>query len=336
MKIYVHGRDHAGSSIETDRGNIINILKDMNHKIVDNYIFADALHSVWWDRLLPMKYYPIRFKKRIIATASNFIYPDENNNYKKLKKIVSLWIAPSKKQYDLLKRDGVNVEYVPFYVDSSIFKKENKSKKELVEELGIDYKLIENKILFGSFQRDTWGKDLITPKWQKNPELLVNIFRNMPKKDGWLVMLAGPRRHYIIREFEKYGIPYYYYGKKPEDGIDDIQINNINPIKMNKLYNLIDCYVVSSKLEGGPKSVIESSLCKTYILSTDVGLAPDILDKSCIANDEEGLKGRIIWFINNMKSDSIEHVRSDNLCRVNMLCSKETIMKSFKKIYEPI
>lgn len=168
----------------------------------------------------------MRFKRKIIATATNKIDPD-NRDYLRAKKWVTLWIAPSKKQFDTLKADGVNVAYQPFYVDEKVFRKLDKSRIEIATLLGIDFGLIKDKFLIGSFQRDTLGTDMKSPRWQKGPELLVEILSSLPDKDRWVLVLAGPRRHFIINECEKNGIPYYYYGLKPTTGVDDIGVNTL-------------------------------------------------------------------------------------------------------------
>ena len=37
--------------------------------------------------------------------------------------------------------------------------------------------------------------------------------------------------------------------------------------KMNKLYNILDLYIVSSRFEGGPQSIMECAVTKTPIIS---------------------------------------------------------------------
>ena len=46
---------------------------------------------------------------------------------------------------------------------------------------------------------------------------------------------------------------------------------------INDLYNCLDLYIVSSRFEGGPQSVVECGLTKTPIISTRVGIAEEIL-----------------------------------------------------------
>ena len=54
--------------------------------------------------------------------------------------------------------------------------------------------------------------------------------------------------------------------------------------KLNELYNLLNLYIVSSRLEGGPQAIVECGITKTPIISTDVGIADDILAEESIFN----------------------------------------------------
>ena len=53
---------------------------------------------------------------------------------------------------------------------------------------------------------------------------------------------------------------------------------------LNELYNILDLYIVSSRYEGGPQSILETAMTRTPIISTDVGIASEILDKKSIFN----------------------------------------------------
>ncbi len=54
---------------------------------------------------------------------------------------------------------------------------------------------------------------------------------------------------------------------------------------MNDLYNCLDLYVVSSRIEGGPQAIPECAMTRTPIISTDVGLAPEILAPKSVNNE---------------------------------------------------
>ena len=43
----------------------------------------------------------------------------------------------------------------------------------------------------------------------------------------------------------------------------------IDQKKMNQLYNILNLYIVSSRVEGGPQSILECSAVNTPIISTD-------------------------------------------------------------------
>ena len=51
---------------------------------------------------------------------------------------------------------------------------------------------------------------------------------------------------------------------------------------LNELYNCLDLYIVTSRIEGGPQAILECGITKTPIISTDVGVASEILAKESI------------------------------------------------------
>ena len=57
-----------------------------------------------------------------------------------------------------------------------------------------------------------------------------------------------------LKSLEKYKIEYLYYEK-------------VSFEELNELYNCLDLYIVSSRIEGGPQSIFECGLSKTPILS---------------------------------------------------------------------
>ena len=52
--------------------------------------------------------------------------------------------------------------------------------------------------------------------------------------------------------------------------------------ELNELYNVLDLYVVSSRIEGGPQAIMECAITETPIVSTDVGIASEILNQESI------------------------------------------------------
>ena len=76
--------------------------------------------------------------------------------------------------------------------------------------------------------------------------------------------------------------------------VSTFHLGNVPYQKMNELYNAIDLYLVSSRVEGGPQALIEAPLAGTAVFSTDVGIARDICpdetsnDCKILANKIEG------------------------------------------------
>jgi len=328
MKVFLHGRDKIGWSIDHDRKYTEVFLRALGHIITSNFITADVIHSVWWNLLLSSRVYPLRWKK-IIAFATNEI--DINGpEFVKTQGFVNLWIAPSQMMSERLKLAGVEVKYQPFYADERTFHKVDKSKEELAQQLGINFDLLRDRLMISSFQRDSLGSDLSKPKWQKGPELLIDILSKLPK-GKFILLLAGPRRHWIINQCRELHIPYWYHGEEPKGLRDDIRQNTLDKQTINMLYNLTDLYVVSSRSEGGPKAVLESAFTKTMILSTGVGLAPDFLHPWCIYRTVEEAIPKIREI---MEGKDISQFLKANYEKAYSIASYEPMLDRWREIYE--
>ena len=141
------------------------------------------------------------------------------------------------------------------------------------KELGFD----DDEFVIGSFQRDTEGHDLASPKLEKGPDILADFVQlAIPKlKEVGLkpvVLLGGWRRQYIKRRLNEMGVAYVY------KELPDFET-------LNTMYNAVDLYVVGSRHEGGPQSILECAITRTPIISTDVGVARDILHPNAIAKE---------------------------------------------------
>ena len=332
MRTYLHGNDGVGWSIDSDRKHTEAFLRDIGIEITSNIIRADVLHSVWWNQLLDGRNLLLRLKRNIIATATNQI-DIKSANYLQAKRFVSLWIAASRRQFEMLEKDGVKVAYQPFYVDEKTFCPSSVGKAEICARLGMDFNRIKDKFVISSFQRDTLGTDLISPKWQKGPDRLVNILSSLPSRDKWILLLAGPRRHYVVNECRKRGIPYFCYGGDPVPGTDDIISGNIPAKDMALLYNLTDCYLVASNSEGGPKAVLEAAWSKTPVLSTDVGLAPDILNEYSIYADDLCAIRRISDILKNQDLSLVRNSVAANHGTVSKVVSYPAMISRWREIY---
>lgn len=215
---------------------------------------------------------PIKFleEKNVVCTIHHIDFEKfdkkEEENFYKLEKFVDKFHAISNKTFDQLnKLTDKEIHTIPFWINQNIwFSIDDKS--ALRDKFGFS----QNDFLVGSFQRDTEGYDLKSPKLIKGPDIFLDLIKKMNEnKENLIVVLTGKRRQYLIDNFEKFGIKYKYFEMK-------------NFKSVNQLYNILDLYIVSSRIEGGPQAIVECGLTKTPILSTDVGIASNFLDPKSI------------------------------------------------------
>ena len=191
-----------------------------------------------------------------------------NKTFEFMRDYGTKWHAICGKTFDFLKKTSGDIPVVKEYlwVDSEIFF-EISDKTILREKWGVSGYVV------GSFQKDTEGKTN-EPKMSKGPDVFVNIVEDIYRDHpDLLVVLSGTRRTYIIGELEKRGIQYKYF-------------EMITLHELNELYNCLDLYVVSSRVEGGPRAIVEAGIAKTPIISTDVGIASDLSPRESIYDVE--------------------------------------------------
>lgn len=136
-----------------------------------------------------------------------------------------------------------------------------------------DLGLPEVAFVVGSFQKDGvgWGEGL-EPKQIKGPDTLVATLERLQARIPDLsVLLTGPARGYVRRELERAGIPYHH-------------ANLRSRYQLARAYHALDAYLVTSRQEGGPKSVLESMAAGVPLVTTRVGQAPDL-----VRDGEDGL-----------------------------------------------
>ena len=151
---------------------------------------------------------------------------------------------------------------IPLGVDLNLFKPVSfEEKQKLREKIDIP----KDKIIIGSFQKDGvgWGEGL-EPKWVKGPDIFVKVVDELKKDYDIFVLLLGPARGYVKSELEKRGIFYKHIFLK-------------NYLEIPKYYNALDLYLVTSREEGGPKAVLEAMATGIPLVSTKVGMAPEII-----------------------------------------------------------
>ena len=166
---------------------------------------------------------------------------------------------------DALRQQSItdNVVAIPLGVDISRFAIQDKVSREIFRhEFGIK----QDAIVIGSFQKDGMGWGLgEQPKLEKGPDVLVNTL-------VWLVkngvpvhaLLTGPSRGYVTQRLATEDVPFTYLGNVPQS-------------ELSKVFGMTDSYLVTSRFEGGPRSILESLASGRPVVSTDVGQASTVL-----------------------------------------------------------
>jgi len=266
MKIYTN---KINESWIIDR--VIDEWSSNNNDIISNSI-QDAdivwIISTWTWKKIRTKHLK---DKKVVASIyhidfDNFNKKDEKNFYK-MDQYVDLYHVISLKTKEQLKRlTNKKITSIPFWVNQkNLFYIENKSS------LRKKYGFSEDDYIIGSFQRDTEGSDLVSPKLIKGPDIFIDLVNRLNNNQNIRILLAGTRRQYVINKLKELGINYKYF--------EMTSFQNLN-----ELYNILDLYIVSSRYEGGPQSILETAMTRTPIISTDVGIASEILDKKSIFN----------------------------------------------------
>lgn len=235
----------------------------------ENPYDADVIWLIadWCWNQLPFKV----LKNKKVITTNFHIIPEKFNKAEFVMRdsITDLYHASCNKTSSYLKEIGTTkpiwTELV--WVNGSVWSKlENRN--EIRKEFGIK----SSDFVIGSFQRDTEGHDLKSPKLEKGPDIFCDYVEELSKSKNVVVLLGGWRRQYVINRLSHAGVRFIY---KEFPSLEEI----------NKMYNILDLYVVGSRYEGGPQSILECSIIEVPIISTNVGVAEHILSPESISKD---------------------------------------------------
>lgn len=150
----------------------------------------------------------------------------------------------------------------------------------------------EGKVIIGSFLKDGngWGEGL-EPKLIKGPDIFCDAVERIAQKFDIFVLLTGPARGYVKKRLEKARIPYiHHFLRHPDD--------------VAEYYKATDLCIVPSRVEGGPKSILESLASGVPIVTTRVGMVPDIIchgENGFIVEveDTDSIVEHALWLIND-------------------------------------
>lgn len=216
-----------------------------------------------------------------ILTWFHFVAGDKKNEYilKNQDKFCFIHTSCSQTK-DYLIAFGIapqKIKVIPLGVDLELFKT---ASMEVKEQLKAKLGLPKDKFIIGSFQKDGsgWGEGL-EPKLIKGPDVLIKTLSVLAKKYPIFVLLAGPARGYVKSNLEKLNVPFK-------------ELGNLSLQETAHAYSLLDLYIVASRIEGGPKAILESMASGVPLVTTKVGMAPDIkatMPELLIAEIEDAL-----------------------------------------------
>ena len=234
---------------------------------VDRYKFFSKFHTNLKSKITCLDYFHGEPK-------DGSIYEDFFKKLKKYTKDICLIRVPNQKLYNSMFDYELNYDnnicLMPIPVDTDIFfARKRKDKIKIRKKLGIP----ESIFLIGSFQKDGVGWDEgLSHKLIKGPDIFLKILEsfisnNKDHSKNIGILLSGPSRGYIKKGLEKIDIPYWHkYCKNLEE--------------VSEMYSALDCYLVSSRLEGGPKSFLESVSSMVPVISTPVGQVNDLYENN--------------------------------------------------------
>ena len=234
---------------------------------------------------------------KLVLTWFHFVPEDKKNKYileaQKYLSFIHTSCQKTKKQLIELGVKKNKIVVIPLGVDLDLFKPASaKEKQEIKRELSIP----KDKIVIGSFQKDGvgWGRGL-EPKMIKGPDIFVRVMGELSKRYPVFVLLVGPSRGYMENELKKRGVPFKSIG----------YLKNFKDI--GKYYKALDLYLITSRIEGGPKQILEAWASGVPVVATKVGMIPDIVidEKNVLITNIEDVK--------NIKDKTIQIITSDRL-----------------------
>lgn len=232
-------------------------------------VFGQTLHfgDIYLADRLPKPLFNFVSKTNHVVVTFYHLEPDDNRIDTLLDRLDQIDVVHTSCTItrDALVENGIPesmIRVVPIGVDTELFRPLPEPKvSPLRRRLGIP----DDVTLIGSFQKDSPGWDDSTePKLIKGPDILVEAAQRLHREEEVYFLLLGPARGYVTSKFDEYGIPYTH-----------VYLEDYTEIP--KYYNLLDLYLITSRSEGGPKAIPEGLATGTPLVSTRVGMAPDIL-----------------------------------------------------------
>jgi glycosyltransferase involved in cell wall biosynthesis len=167
---------------------------------------------------------------------------------------------------DFLLSRGIPPEkivHVPQGVNTRLFHPPTLAERAAVRaRLGVP----EDAICIGSFQKDSpgWDNSSREMKWLKGPDVLADVLERLSQHHRLFILLTSPARGYLIDRLERAGIAYRH---------DDLP----HHAALVSYYHALDLYLITSRDEGGPMSLLEGMASGLPMISTRMGMPKDVI-----------------------------------------------------------
>lgn len=220
--------------------------------------------------------------------------------------------------------DDSKLVRIPIGVDLSLFRPPGKGERTALRaELGIP----QEAFVIGSFQKDGdgWGAG-DSPKLIKGPDVFLETIGLLQDRPGLFVCLSGPARGYVKKGLKRLGVEYAHrLFHEPEE--------------VARLYRCLDLYLITSREEGGPQGALEALASGVPLVSTRVGLVPDL-----VTHGQDGLLAGVEDAAG--LAESAAQVRADGTLGARLARNGLKTIKAYdwpliaaryyKEIYEPL
>ena len=230
--------------------------------------------------------------------------------------------------YDRLRKLGVDegkLEKIPIGVDTEVFCPATTEKRlQIRREIGVS----DDAVVIGTFQKDGqgWGSGNM-PKHIKGPDVFLSVVERLAREFQLHIILTGPARGYVKKGLEAARIPYTHrYLQTPQELVN--------------LYHVLDFYLMTSREEGGPKGLMESMASGIPVVSTAVGMAPDLIENGINGfivdtEDVDGLAESALELM-SLSGTALSEMTSRARKNVSVCDVTSVAMQHWDKVYQPI
>lgn len=326
-KVFLAGGDGIGWAVDED----LKLTREALAGVADFVEFqdADVVHMLWWEALLTMPEEQLEGKRIVCHVPGEPFRYMTLPSHSRAMELVGRWVTRTTQARGQLAEIRVESVLIPYLVDVNVFRPIGRDHPD-VKAIREEWNISEESFLIGSFQRDTEGADLRSPKLVKGPDVFAEIVRILHGRGHDIhVVLAGPRRHWMIHRLSELGIPFTYVGR-PMDG-DDMEVNTLPRATLNVLYNLVDLCLVASRSEGGPHAILEAAAARCPVVSARVGMAPDVLQPQCVFDSPADAVDIIEQ---HLTSGTLTNTVNAHEKRVHRYHTSSSAVPWFKELYE--